>query len=40
VDYLKKIETGVLNQTEALKKTTQEEKKDEKKKDADSIFDN
>jgi hypothetical protein len=44
VDYLKKIETGVLNQTEALKKSTQEEKKDdpkgEKKKEADSIFDN
>jgi hypothetical protein len=40
VDYLKKSQTGVLNQTEALKKTTQEEKKDEKKKEADSIFDN
>lgn len=40
LDYIKKFETGVLNQTEALKKTTQEEKKDEKKKEADSIFDN
>ena len=40
VDYLKKSQTGVLNQTEALKKTTQDEKKDEKKKEADSIFDN
>lgn len=36
VDYLKKIETGVLNQTEALKKTVPQEKK----KEADSIFDN
>ena len=36
VDYIKKGQTEVLNQTEALKKTSQ----DEKKKDADSIFDN
>ena len=36
LDYLKKIEAGVMQQTEELKKKTQQEKK----KEADSIFDN